>query len=269
MLPDILSYPAPLQKRIRQYWPDFIENYMRVYPQAGAIDIQLLIDTVAAAYKERSASMRKTDEARARREDWFQQPQQVGMMLYVHLFSGDLKKLAHHIDYFKELGVTYLHLMPLLQPRQGPNDGGYAVADYRNTDPRLGTMTDLRALAALLRKEGILLVVDMVMNHTAREHAWAQAALRGEAHYQAYYWMFDDRSLPDAYERTLPEVFPDFAPGNFTWQPEIEKWVWTTFYNFQWDLNFSNPDVFAAMLGEMLFVANCGVDVLRLDAVPF
>ena len=269
MLPDIKSYPAPLQKRIRQYWSDFIENYQRVYPSAGAAEIQVLIDVVAGAFKERPAPLRKIDEQRAQQEDWFQQPHQVGMMLYVQLFSGDLKKLSEHISYFKELGITYLHLMPLLQPRQGPNDGGYAVADYRNTDPRLGTVDDLRSLAALLREEGIILIVDMVMNHTAREHAWAQAALQGDARHQAYYWMFEDRSLPDAYERSLPEVFPDFAPGNFTFQPEIGKWVWTTFYNFQWDLNFSNPEVFAAMLGEMLFVANCGVDVLRLDAVPF
>lgn len=269
MLPDLNIYPAALQKRIRQYWPDFIACYQQLYPDAKNEDIQALITLVAEAFKNRPAPLRKTDEQRTAQEDWFQQPHHVGMMLYVNLFSGDLKSLATHVPYFKELGVTYLHLMPLLQPRQGPNDGGYAVADYRNTDPRLGTMDELRALAALLRKEGILLIVDMVMNHTAREHAWAQAALRGEGRYQAYYRMFDDRALPDAYERTLPEVFPDFAPGNFTWQPEIRKWVWTTFYDFQWDLNFNNPEVFAAMLGEMLFIANCGVDVLRLDAVPF
>jgi amylosucrase len=115
----------------------------------------------------------------------------------------------------------------------------------------------------------MLLVIDYVMNHTAREHQWAQAALKGDPHFQDFYLLFDDRTLPDAYERSLPEVFPDFAPGNFTWQPEIQKWAWTTFYDFQWDLNYRNPDVFEAMLEEMLFLANVGVDVLRLDAVPF
>lgn len=269
MVPNVASFPAPLKKRVEHYWPDFWRSYSLLYPEAGAVEIEMLLNIVAGAYADRPLRLRGADEQRAKQPDWFQSPRHIGMMLYVNLFSGDLKGLEEHIPYLKELGVTYLHLMPLLQPRPGPNDGGYAVADYRNVDARLGSADDLRHLALLLKKEEILLVVDMVMNHTAREHAWAQAALRGDTRYQAYYLMFDDRALPDAYERTLPEVFPDFAPGNFTFQPEIGKWVWTTFYDFQWDLNFRNPELFAAMLGEMLFIANCGVDVLRLDAVPF
>ncbi len=268
-IPGVEKLPGALQKRVRSLWPDFWSNYSLVYPDVDEAEVQTLLSTVAKAWDARQETLRKIDEARTRQPDWFQQPHHVGMMLYVHLFSKDLQGLIEHIPYFKELGVTYLHLMPLLRPRQGPNDGGYAVADYRDTDPRLGTLEDLKQVASKLREAGIILVVDLVMNHTAREHAWAQAALRGDERYQRYYHMYDDRSLPDAWEQSLPEVFPDFAPGNFTFQPEIGKWVWTTFYEFQWDLNYSNPDVFAAMLAEMLFIANCGVDVLRLDAVPF
>ncbi len=269
MQPDLSHLPAALQKRIRACWSDFQQHYFTVYPHAGTAEVQALLHMVHEAWKVRAQPLRQLDSARAKQPDWFQQPHHVGMMLYVHLFSERFSGLAAHIPYLKELGVTYLHLMPLLKPRQGPNDGGYAVADYRDTDPRLGTLQELRDLAAQLHREGILLVVDVVMNHTAREHAWAQAALRGDPHYQRYYYLYDDRTMPDAWEKSLPEVFPDFAPGNFTFVPEIGKWVWTTFYDFQWDLNYANPEVFAAMLGEMLFIANCGVDVLRLDAVPF
>jgi amylosucrase len=270
MIPTISrSLPPDVEHRAARQYDVFLENYRRLYPQAGEEAIERLLQRVAEAYEARPERLRQLDRDREARPDWFQAPDQVGMMLYVDLFAGKLREIEWHIPYLQELGITYLHLMPLLQPRQGPNDGGYAVADYRQVDSRLGTMTDLRHLAARLHEEGILLVIDFVMNHTAREHAWAQAALAGDSRYQAYYLMFPDRTLPDAYERSLPEIFPDFAPGNFTWQPEISRWVWTTFYDFQWDLDYRNPEVFEAMLEEMLFLANVGVDALRLDAVPF
>ena len=167
-----------------------------------------------------------------------------------------------------ELGVTYLHLMPLLRPRDGESDGGYAVADYDQVDPRIGTMADLQALAGDLHERGIALCVDLVLNHTAREHEWARKALAGEPGYREMYLIYPDRTEPDAYERTLPEVFPDTAPGSFT-QVSGLGWVWTSFHEYQWDLNYANPAVFRAMLGTMLALANRGIDVLRLDAVPF
>ena len=227
------------------------------------------MDTLFDGTAARTSDLHAADAAREADPTWFQSPKMIGMMLYVDLFAGDLEGVAERIPYLQELGITYLHLMPLLKSRPGPNDGGYAVSDYRTVDPRLGTMDALRALAKKLREAGIHLVLDMVMNHTAREHAWAQAALRGEVRYQDFYFLFPDRALPEAYERTLPEVFPEIAPGNFTWQPKIQRWAWTTFYPFQWDLNYTNPEVFTRVFEEMLFLANLGVDVLRLDAVPF
>lgn len=173
------------------------------------------------------------------------------------------------LPYLEELGVTYLHLMPLLATRPGEDDGGYAVSDYRRVRPELGDMDQLERLAGALRRRGISLCVDVVCNHTADTHEWALRALAGEEGYQRRFLMFPDRTLPDRYERTLPEVFPDFSPGNFTWLPQIQRWVWTTFNRFQWDLNYANPAVLEEMLGVILSLANRGVEVLRLDAVAF
>jgi amylosucrase len=260
---------AAIERRKRLHLDDFLRSYRILYPQAGPEHVQRLMDLLEQYAQARPQSLKDLDEQRERQADWFQSPQHVGIMLYVDLFAGNLNGVIKKIPYFKELGVTYVHLMPLLRPRTGPSDGGYAVANYREINPKLGDMAQLSELTKHLHEEGMMLVIDYVMNHTAKEHAWAQAALAGDEKFQDYYIMFPDRKMPDAYERSLPEVFPDFAPGNFTWQPEIKKWVWTTFYDFQWDLNYRNPAVFEAMLGEMLFLVNAGVDVLRLDAVPF
>jgi amylosucrase len=262
--------PNPyISTRFKQYEADFWHAYHALYPKATKGNIESLKQVLEDAFDQRAERLRQLDQERIKAPMWFQDPKWVGMMLYVDLFADDLKGVMRKIPYFKELGINYIHLMPVLKAREGPNDGGYAVADYRRVDARFGSMDDLRELALKLHEEGMLLVIDYVMNHTAKEHEWAQAAVKGDPYYQAFYRMFEDRTLPDMYERTLPEVFPDFAPGNFTYQPEIDKWVWTTFYDFQWDLNYENPDVFEAMLSEMLFLANVGVDVLRLDAVPF
>lgn len=263
------SWPQELAERANASWSDFLHYFSALYPGAGAVEIQQVHNLLLEAYQQRSADLRELDEQRAAQPSWFQDPRQVGTMFYVDLLAGNLQGVMEHLDYFQELGITYLHLMPLLEPRLGPNDGGYAVANYRQVNPRLGTMAQLHELAQRLHANEQLLVIDLVMNHTAREHAWAQAALAGDAHYEQFFFFFNDRHLPAAYEQTLPEVFPDFAPGNFTFLPERNQWVWTTFYPFQWDLNYANPQVFIAMLGEMLFLANQGIDVLRLDAVPF
>ena len=228
-----------------------------------------LLDALAATARDRDPGLRRVDHQREITPDWLQREQAVGYVCYVDRFAGTLAGVRERIGYLRELGINYLHLMPLLAARPEPNDGGYAVADYGAVDPALGTMDDLRALAADLRAAGISLCVDVVLNHTAREHAWAQAALAGDERRLAYYLTFPDRREPDEYERTLPEVFPDIAPGSFTWVPELGRWVWTTFNEFQWDLDYSNPEVFGEMARVILRLAGVGVDVLRLDAAPF
>ena len=151
--------------------------------------------------------------------------------------------------------------MPLLKPRAGANDGGYAVADYRAVDPRVGTMDDLEQLATELRGRDMSLCVDLVLNHTAREHPWARAWLAGDPEYADFYYAYPDRTMPDAYEATVNDVFPEQAPGSFTWIPEADAWVWTTFFPYQWDLNWNNPRVFAAVLETILWLANRGIDL--------
>src|SRR4051812_2471854 len=228
-----------------------------------------LLDLIAASAAARDPQLRALDHEREITPDWLHREQAVGYVTYVDRFAGTLQGVRERLGYLRELGVSYLHLMPLLHTRPEPNDGGYAVTDYGAVDPRLGTMDDLRALAEELHEHGMALCVDVVVNHTAREHAWARAAAGGDAAMLARYLTFPDREEPDAYEATLPEVFPDIAPGNFTWSQQLGRWVWTTFNTYQWDLDHANPDVFVAMAEAMLGLAAAGVDVLRLDAVPF
>ncbi len=185
------------------------------------------------------------------------------------LFAGNLQGVRDKIPYFKEIGLTYLHLMPLFRAPEGENDGGYAVSSYREVNPALGDMAQLTSLAGELRAQGISLVLDLVFNHTSDEHIWALRALQGDEEYQDFYRMFPDRVMPDAYEANMREIFPDEHPGAFIFKPEIHRWVWTTFHSYQWDLNYANPAVFNHMAEEMLFLANAGVEILRLDAVAF
>lgn len=260
-----------LVDRLRTHVPDLWTAFSAVYGEdvERAAWIVEAVDAAVEGYESRPDRLRELDREREDDPDWFQSPEHVGYMCYVDLFAGDLDGVREKIPYLKELGVTYLHLMPLLKPREGRNDGGYAVKDYRAVDPDLGTIADLRQLAADLHEEGIYLALDFVMNHTAREHEWAEAARAGEERYEDFYITFEDRTDPDRYEQTVPEVFPDFAPGNFNYVEEMDRWVWTSFYDFQWDLDYANPDVFVQMFREMMHLTNVGTDVLRLDAVPF
>ncbi|MBT9589514.1 MAG: alpha-amylase [Thiobacillus sp.] len=228
-----------------------------------------LVETLAQRYIERVPHLRKTDLARERDYNWFLNQKWVGMALYCDRFAGDLKGLRDHLPYLQELGVNMLHIMPMLDCPPENSDGGYAVRDFCRIDPRFGTTADVAALASTLSKRDMLLVLDVVVNHTSNEHEWAQRARKGEKTYQDYYYVFSEREIPDIYEETMPEIFPATAPGNFTWDEEMGKWVMTVFHNYQWDLNYRNPAVLIEMIDIILFWANKGADILRLDAVAF
>ena len=228
-----------------------------------------ILATAVERWVERPDELKALDAARETDPSWYQSHRMVGYVLYVDLFAGDLQGVLQHIPYLKEMGISYLHLMPIFKCPTGDNDGGYAVSSYREVNPRLGTMKDLVELAHNLRNHGISLCLDFVFNHTSDEHEWAKKALTGSQEHQEYYRMFDDRKLPDEFEKTVRSVFPDEHPGCFTYRSRIRKWVWTTFKNYQWDLNYENPAVFNRMADELLFLANQGVEVLRLDAVAF
>ncbi len=254
--------------RLDRWWPDLVDAAAEVYPDPGPV-LRELVELAATAYAARPAELHRLDEQRLLAPDWLQHPRMFGYACYTERFADDLAGIGKRLPYLRDLGVTYLHLMPLLQPRPGDNDGGYAVQDYRSVRPDLGTMDDLRELATTLRGEGISLVIDLVLNHVAREHDWAARARAGDPAYRDFFHVHPDRSVPDAYERTLPEVFPDFAPGNFTFDAELDGWVWTTFNEWQWDLNWANPRVLLEFAGIITHLANTGVEVLRLDAIAF
>jgi amylosucrase len=228
-----------------------------------------LVETMARQYIQRPDYLKERDIARESDHNWFLSQQWVGMALYGDAFAEDLTDLQSRVSYFQELGVNMIHIMPLMKCPQGYSDGGYAVSNFREIDERLGTMEDIRSLAAELRKRDILLTLDVILNHTSDEHEWAQKARQGEQKYQDYYYIFANRDVPDMFEETMPEIFPETAPGNFTWDEEMEKWVMTVFHDYQWDLNYSSPAVFIEMLDIILFWANQGADILRLDAVAF
>ncbi len=260
-----------LAVRFERHWPRLFELLYGLY--GGQWDLffhlEQLLMAMCRSWFERSDALKELDRHREEHPRWFESQDMVGGVLYVDLFSENLAALPQYMEYFKDLGLTYLHVMPLFATPRGENDGGYAVSDYRSVNPDLGTMEELAAVAGILRREGISLVLDFVFNHTSDEHEWARRAQEGDPYFQSFYHIFPDRTVPDAYERTLRDIFPTVRRGSFTWHDGMRKWVWTTFNSYQWDLNYTNPAVFRAMAEEMLFLANVGVEVLRLDAVAF
>ena len=228
-----------------------------------------IIDVITEIHKNRSKKLRHRDNQRILQPDWFQDQNAIGYVCYADLFAGDLQGIRKKIKYLQGLGVTYLHLMPLLNPRPGNSDGGYAVMDYKSIRPDLGNMKDLEALAADLHEAGISLTLDLVLNHVAKEHEWAVKARAGDTKYLDYFYTFADRKMPDEFEKSLPEIFPTFAPGNFTYYKDMGRWVWTTFNEFQWDVNWSNPNLFLEYVDIIGYLANQGTDCVRLDAIAF
>jgi glycosidase len=282
LIPRLESHFERYKKQHPREWEIYIERIEVQFQSLFSILLHLygeqydffyhleeLLSSITQYWIDRPATLKKLDLEREANPNWFQSNTMLGGVCYVNLFAGDLTGIQENIPYFKELGLTYLHLMPLFKVPAGENDGGYAISSYREVDPSLGTMEELKSLAADLREEGISLVLDFVFNHTSDEHDWAVQAKTGDVEYQAYYRIFPDRQMPDAYEVNLREIFPDEHPGAFTFNTEINQWVWTTFHSYQWDLNYANPTVFTRMAEEMLFLANAGVEVLRLDAVAF
>ncbi len=282
ILPNLTAKFSEAIRNDLQGWQEFLDRLDRRFNKLFSLYYELyhqrydffyhledLLFSIASARLERSEELRELDRQRERDPLWFQSHRMAGAVCYVDLFAGSLEGIRSKIPYFEELGLTYLHLMPFFDTPKGENDGGYAVSDYREINPSLGTMEHLSALARDLRRSGISLAADLVFNHTSDEHTWARHARAGNPEFRDFYRIFPDRSLPDAYERYLREIFPDEHPGAFTFHPDLNGWVWTTFHRYQWDLNYENPAVFNRMAEEMLFLASQGVEILRLDAVAF
>ena len=255
-------------QRMEPRYEELKQLYDEIYP-GDAEAFAYFCGMLKKCLYNRKASLQILDAQRLAEPEWFRSNKLMGMMLYVSAFAGNLRGVQKKLPYLSECGVNYLHLMPLLESPKDRSDGGYAVADFRRVQPELGTMEDLETLADRCREKGISLCLDFVMNHTSEDHAWAKAARAGDEVARSRYFFYDNWDVPNRYEQTVPQVFPTTAPGNFTWLEDCRQVVMTTFYPYQWDLNYANPMVFNDMVENMLFLANRGINVIRLDAVPY
>jgi len=254
-------------RRYEQHHDELRWLYMELYDNGDMF--AELCDNMQRFYRERSKGLKAADSKREADKDWYKHNDLLGMMLYIDNFAGNIKGVESRLDYIEQCNVNYIHLMPFLDTPEGRSDGGYAVSDFRKVQERLGTMEDLESLTEACHKKGINVCMDFVMNHTSEDHEWAQRARKGEGEYMSRYFFFDNSYIPSLYEKTVPQVFPTTAPGNFTWLPEVEHFVMTSFYPYQWDLNYKNPRVFNEMMYNFLYLANRGIDIIRIDAVPY
>lgn len=279
-LTALLSKLAPgmrssIEARLAKHLSDLYQTLQALYGNqfsneaAFATWLTELLQVAGEAIAARPESLQALDDARSADKNWFAKENMLGYCCYVDRFAGDLRGVQQRIPHLQELGVTYLHLLPFLKARAGENDGGFAVADFDAIETRLGNMADLQELSSALRAAGISLCSDFILNHVADDHPWAIAAKQGDPHYRDYFYHYSDRTEPDNFEKNLGQVFPQVAPGNFSFVPELQEWVWTTFYPYQWDLNYSNPKVFADMAAALLRLANRGVEAFRLDSTAF
>lgn len=255
-------------QRMEPRYEELKQLYDEIYP-GDAEAFVYFCGMLKKCLYNRKASLQILDAQRLAEPEWFRSNKLMGMMLYVNAFAGNLRGVQKKLPYLSECGVNYLHLMPLLESPKDRSDGGYAVSNFRRVQPELGTMEDLETLADQCREKGISLCLDFVMNHTSEDHAWAKAARAGDEVARSRYFFYDNWDVPNRYEQTVPQVFPTTAPGNFTWLEDCRQVVMTTFYPYQWDLNYANPMVFNDMVENMLFLANRGINVIRLDAVPY
>ncbi len=228
-----------------------------------------LCDNLYRFYEERNKELKGIDSAREADPNWYKSNDMLGMMLYIDNFAGNMKGVQEKLDYLEKCNVNYIHLMPFLDTVEGRSDGGYAVADFRKVQEKLGTMEDLEDLTAACHKKNMNVCMDFVMNHTSQDHEWAKRARQGDGEYMSRYFFFNNDTIPKMYEQTVPQVFPTTAPGNFTWLPDVGHFVMTSFYPYQWDLNYKNPRVFNEMMYNFLYLANKGIDIIRIDAVPY
>jgi len=255
------------QERLKRHHDELRWLYMELYDNSDMF--AELCDQMYTYAMDRDQELAELDRVREQDPEWFRGNDMLGMMLYIDNFAGNLDGVRRKLDYLSSCNVNCIHLMPFLESPKGRSDGGYAVADFRKVQPELGTMEELSALSRACHKRKINLCMDFVMNHTSEDHEWAKKAREGDGEYMSRYFFYDDPSIPKQYDRTVPQVFPTTAPGNFTYLEEMGYYVMTTFYPYQWDLNYRNPRVFNEMMYNFLYLANQGMDIIRIDAVPY
>lgn len=258
---------AIFQRRLERHKDELRWLYMELYGNSSMY--AELIENLERFYIERKEELKRLDELREKSPNWYKNNDMLGMMFYIDNFGGDMNGVREKIDYLEKSNVNYIHLMPFLDTTEGKSDGGYAVSDFRKVQEKLGTIEDLEKLTEACHEKNINVCMDFVMNHTSEDHEWAKRARNGEGEYMSRYFFYDNDYIPKLYEQTVPQVFPTTAPGNYTWLPDIGHYVMTTFYPYQWDLNYKNPRVFNEMMYNFLYLVNKGIDIVRIDAVPY
>ncbi len=268
---DPVKKDKAFANRLSAHLPKIHRLFGEIYGTCFDVEYQFieLLRSLILAHQDREASLKKRDQEKSAKGVWFLSNQLAGMSLYVDRFAGNLKAMPTKLSHLEDLGVNFLHLMPIFESPAGESDGGYAVSNFKKVDPRFGALEDLISLRKKMHSQGMYLMLDIVLNHTSHHHEWAQKAKSGDRYYQSFFYAFENRRIPDEFERDMPEIFPESAPGNFTWNEEMGKWVMTVFHTYQWDLNYTNPNVFRVMLDTVLFYGNLGVDLLRIDAPAF
>jgi len=266
-LSESLDKEEVFKRRLEKHHDELRWLYMELYENSSMF--AELCDNIRRFFLEREENLKFMDKEREENPDWYKKNDMLGMMLYIDNFAGTMKGVESKLDYIEKCNVNYVHLMPFLETPKERSDGGYAVSDFRKVQKNLGTMKDLESLTKACHQKGINVCMDFVMNHTSEDHEWAERARQGEGEYMSRYFFYDNPSIPNEYEKTVPQVFPTTAPGNFTYLPEIGYYVLTTFYPYQWDLNYKNPRVFNEMMYHFLYLANRGIDIIRIDAVPY
>ena len=268
---DVQGVDLDFSTRFQSRFPKIQGLFHELYGNHPEAEFQFLelMRSLMLGYQSREELLRERDRIKANEGNWFLSQHLAGMSMYVDRFAGNLKTMPSKLPHLQDLGVNFLHLMPLFESPQGESDGGYAVSNFRKVDPRFGTLEDLIELRKTMHGQGMYLMLDIVLNHTSHLHDWAMKAKAGDQEYQNYYYTYENRWIPNEFDQGMPEIFPESAPGNFTWNEEMKRWVMTVFHTYQWDLNFSNPKVLREMVDTILFYANLGVDVLRIDAPAF
>lgn len=258
---------AAFQTRLLHHIDELKYLYMELYDNSSMY--AELEQQMRFFFSERDMKLKAKDREREKNPTWYKQNDMLGMMLYIDNFADNLKGVKRKLNYLEESNVNYIHLMPFLDTVEGRSDGGYAVSDFRRVQKKFGTMKDLEDLTSACHEKNISVCCDFVMNHTSQDHEWAKRACAGEGEYMSRYFFYENDEIPREYEKTVPQVFPETAPGNFTFLPELNHYVLTTFYPYQWDLNYRNPRVFNEMMYNFLYLANRGIDIIRIDAVPY
>ncbi|WP_165569494.1 alpha-amylase family glycosyl hydrolase [Corallincola luteus] len=261
---DVSTFRQAIANEIEQIAQDYTELYA---PRADAQDVFIsTLKSVFDRWYKRPTRLAQRDSERVKDPDFYNDHKMIGASCYIDLFAGDIQGMIGKIDYFKSLGITYLYILPPFKVPTGANDGGFAVSDYKTIRPDLGTMDEMTVFIEKCHENGIDVVLDFVLNHTADDHEWALKAQQGLPEFEDFYMFFDDENEVNEIIQHVEATFPDKGE-NIVFNPKVNRWVWTTFMLNQWDLNYHNPNVLAGMLDNVLFLANVGVDVLRLDAV--